>query len=111
MLMKAPPSETPNLDDILARDFAELKAGEANLIAEAPTVEANEAEEAPSATPSPIVYNQRIDAVEDRTSFAVPAPASAQEAAGEDDETPPTAPQEVLKAPTTTLGDDFDVDW
>ena len=103
--MKGPPSSEPNLDDILARDFAELKVGEQKLAP--PTIQQDEAKgEQPV---SPVAYNQRIDAVEDRASFTVKAPASkADEPASESEKTPkPT----ILKAPSAQPGDDFDVDW
>ena len=104
--MKGPPSSEPNLDDILARDFAELKVGEEKL--EAPTV-SNQQDTEPEQPASPIAYNQRIDAVEDRTSFTVKAPATkANEQTAESQKTPkPT----ILKAPSAQPGDDFDVDW
>lgn len=107
--MKGPPSDTPNLDDILARDFAELKVGEANIEIEEPPND-----EAPADAPvtKPIAYNQRIDAVEDRASFAVQAPnTSTTTETNDDDEHEDSPTQEVLKAPTSTLGDDFDVEW
>jgi hypothetical protein len=108
MSMKGPPSDTPNLDDILERDFAELKVGEANIQLEETTPS-----EVPSEAPvvKPIVYNQRIDAVEDREAFAVAAPAASATSQTDDEEKPEPAKQEVLKEPTSTLGDDFDVDW
>ena len=37
--MKRAPTDEPNLDDILARDFAELKVGETNLTPTAPPKE------------------------------------------------------------------------
>ena len=104
--MKGPPSDTPNLDDILARDFAELKVGEANIRTETPPETASEVQEEEVA---PIVYNQRIDAVEDRESFAVKAPDSPT---SDEEKTNEDAPAiTVLKSPTTQEGDDFDVDW
>jgi hypothetical protein len=110
MPMKGPPSDTPNLDDVLARDFAELKVGEANLDVEAESGQPTEQDVAPEPTTAPLVYNQRIDAVEDRESFGVRAPTSTKEQPPEADDAPP-APPAVLKTPTSTLGDDFDVDW
>ena len=103
--MKGPPSSEPNLDDILARDFAELKVGEQKLAP--PTTQQDEPKgEQPV---SPVAYNQRIDAVEDRASYTVKAPATkADEPASESEKTPkPT----ILKAPSAQPGDDFDVDW
>ncbi len=104
--MKGPPSTEPNLDDILARDFAELKVGEAKLATPTPS---KEQEPEPEPTASPIAYNQRIDAVEDRASFTVKAPSTkADEPTSESQKT--TKPT-VLKAPSAQPGDDFDVDW
>jgi len=104
--MKGPPSSEPNLDDILARDFAELKVGEEKL--ETPT-DSNQQDTEPEQPASPIAYNQRIDAVEDRTSFTVKAPATkANEPTTESEKT--TKPT-ILKAPSAQPGDDFDVDW
>ena len=74
--MKRAPTDKPNLDDVLARDFAELKVGEANLKA-APETPADEtaASESEQTTPAvPKAYNQRINAVEDREAFSVKAP-------------------------------------
>ena len=104
--MKRAPTDTPNLDDILARDFSELKVGEANLATDEPP-KGEEVKQTTSAVPK--VYNQRIDAVEERTSFAVKPPKEA-ETAQDSESTPPPQPH-VLKAPSAQLGDDFDVDW
>ena len=107
--MKRAPSDEPNLDDILARDFAELKVGESNLTPTDPPKEEETKVAKAVQTTVPAVYNQRIDAVEDRTSFAVKPPAKASV----DDAPAPTttAPPEVLKSPSAQPGDDFDVDW
>lgn len=104
--MKRAPADTPNLDDILARDFSELKVGEANLAPEEPPKD-EKAKQTTSAVPK--VYNQRIDAVEERTSFDVKPPKKT-ETAQDSQSTQPPQPQ-VLKAPSAQLGDDFDVDW
>ena len=56
----------------------------------------------------PTVYNQRINAVEDRTSAVKPP----TKASADDAPAPTTtAPSEVLKSPSAQPGDDFDVDW
>ncbi len=104
--MKGPPSDEPNLDDILARDFAELKVGEEKLVSETPV---SKDDKKPEQAPLPNVYNQRIDAVEDRASFTVRPPQTKPE------EQPPasttlTKPT-VLKTPSAQPGDDFDVEW
>ena len=107
--MKRAPSDEPNLDDILARDFAELKVGEANLTPTEPIKEGKAEEAKPVQSTVPTAYNQRIDAVEDRASFAVKPPTKASP----DVAPKPTAPTppEVLKSPRAQPGDDFDVDW
>lgn len=104
--MKGPPSSEPNLDNILARDFAELKVGEEKLPTPTTSNEHDTESEQPAST---VAYNQRIDAVEDRTSFTVKAPATkADEPTSESEKTPkPT----ILKTPSAQPGDDFDVDW
>ncbi len=104
--MKGPPSSKPNLDDILARDFAELKVGEEKI----PTQTApEERKEKPEQTALPKAYNQRINAVEDRASFTVkPLQSKSRETAAESAKT--TKPT-VLKTPSAQPGDDFDVDW
>ena len=105
--MKRAPSDEPNLEDILERDFSELKAGEDNINpdAEAPAAKPQENEHA--SKPS-IIYNQRIDAVEDREAFTVKPPKPVAQTTSEEVQAP--APK-VLKEPTTQLGDDFDVNW
>ena len=104
--MKRAPTDKPNLDDILARDFSELKVGEANLARE----EVSKADDTePVKASVPKVYNQRIDAVEERTSFAVKPPSATD---ANQESKPPSPPQpHVLKAPSAQPGDDFDVDW
>ena len=113
--MKRAPTDKPNLDDVLARDFAELKVGEANLKAspeasapEAPADQAAASEREQTTSAVPKVYNQRINAVEDREAFSVKAPkATGIEEAQPTEKPTPT----VLKAPSSQPGDDFDVDW
>ena len=98
----------PNLEDVLARDFAELGAGEAPpepTNDDGPAVrEEKEAEVMPA---QPIVYNQRIDALEDRTSFVVKPPSPPTK----DEQQPVKASASISSHPVASLGDDFDVDW
>lgn len=104
--MKRAPTDKPNLDDVLARDFSELKAGEKTIETETPTSTPEKTEQKPA---KPKVYNQRIDAVEDREAFVVKAPSpEANDSETEDGKAPK---QVVLKAPSFQPGDDFDVDW
>ncbi len=100
--MKGPQTDEPSLEDILARDFAELKVGEKKLnpepVAKTPVKE-------PLSETKPRVYNQRIDAVEDRDAFVVKAPKKSQEVPAE------KPSKTVLEKPSAEPGDDFDVDW
>lgn len=109
-IMKRAPTDKPNLDDVLARDFAELRVGEANLEAapEAPAPEAVASGSEQKAPAVPKVYNQRINAVEDREAFSVKAPKAT---AVEEEQTIEKPAPTVLKAPPSQPGDDFDVDW
>lgn len=103
--MRGPPTDKPNLDDVLARDFAELKIGEENINIEStktPTTQPTQGSTVPQ------VYNQRIDAIEDRTSIKVRAP-QAKSVRVDDAENQPKPP--VLKSPPAEPGDDFDVEW
>lgn len=103
--MKRAPSDTPNLDDILQRDFAELKVGEQHLPETPPPTKA---EEQPAESPQrPKVYNQRINAVEDREVFTVKPPQTAKTEENSEQTSTPT----VLKTPSAQPGDDFDVEW
>ncbi len=98
----------PNLDDILARDFAEMGAGEAPV---KPTNEretaVSEEKETETKPAQPIVYNQRIDALEDRTAFVVKPPSSPTKT----EQQPAEAAPPVSSRSVANLGDDFDVDW
>jgi len=56
------------------------------------------------------VFQQPIHAVEERSSFAVKAPV-AESKPEEENEQPPTPAVDVKSTPTSTFGDDFDVEW
>jgi hypothetical protein len=71
-----------------------------------PTFEPDESEE--SLVSKPIEYGKKIQAKEDRESFVVTAPLT--ETATKAEESPDIKP-EILKTPTSQLGDDFDVEW
>lgn len=100
--MKGPPTDEPSLEDILARDFAELKIGEKNLNPK--PAEKTPKKESINET-KPRVYNQRIDAVEERDAFVVKAPKKSQ------DEPAKRPSKTILAKPSAEAGDDFDVDW
>lgn len=98
----------PNLEDVLARDFAELGAGEAPpepTNEDGPAVPENK--EAETMPVQPIVYNQRIDALEERTAFVVKPPSSP----AKDEQQSANSSASISSHPVASLGDDFDVDW
>ena len=103
--MRGPPTDKPNLDDVLARDFAELKIGEENINVEPTKTPATQPTQGSTV---PQVYNQRIHAIEDRTSIKVKAP-QAKSVKVDDAENQPKP--SVLKSPPAEPGDDFDVEW
>ena len=105
--MKPTRHRQPSLDDVLARDFAELGAGEAEAEVTNPAEAAPDGETSPKSTPvQPIAYNQRIDAVEDREAFVVKPPAPSVE------KDSPNAPSpSATSKPVAAPGDDFAVDW
>ena len=110
--MKRAPTGQPNLDDILARDFAELKSGEEQIKVESPSEDVQEEHEVPTdPVNKPIIYNQKINAQEARDSFAVPPPTRTSPTKVESGHATPGETAPVLKAPTSQLGDDFDVNW
>ena len=110
--MKRAPTGQPNLNDILARDFAELKSGEEQIKVESPSEDVQEEHEVPTdPVNKPIIYNQKINAQEDRDSFAVPPPTRTSPTKVESGHATPGETAPILKAPTSQLGDDFDVNW
>jgi FtsZ-interacting cell division protein ZipA len=99
---------TPSLEDALAKGFSELKVGEDNLESapvSPPPVSDNE--EGPKQ--QPIAYNQKFEAVEDREEFVVATPIRAQ-AEIESEPTLPT-PTTITEHASTSIGDDFEVEW
>ena len=107
--MKRPPSDEPNLDDILARDFSELNIGEENIPVESKVDQTTKQATSEAASSTTIAYNQRIDAIEDREVFTVDAPSKVAKAPSDEDKK--AAAVNVLKEASSQLGDDFDVDW
>ena len=95
----------PNLDDVLSEGFSEMKIGEENIVI-APTSEPKKSEESPAS--KPIDYGKKMQAKEDRESFVVAAPLTKTDTKAEEQ---PEPKQEILKTPTSQLGDDFDVEW
>jgi len=56
-------------------------------------------------------YSKPTQLVENRSSFTVSSVQSEAESDADDDESAAESSIEVLDKPTSTLGDDFDVEW
>ncbi len=98
-------STTPSLEDALAAGFAELKAGEETFEQPQPAEVLPQSEQQIASSPD---YGQQIRHVEDRKSFTVtptkPSPVKQE----------PTSERKspaILDAPSSGLGEDFDVEW
>ncbi|MDG1538425.1 MAG: hypothetical protein P8Q40_00695 [Candidatus Poseidonia sp.] len=98
----------PSLDDVLSEGFSELKIGEENIVAK--TSDESVVEE-PSNVSNSIDYGKKIQAKEDRESFVVTAPVVKPSAKEGKPSQSDDKKQDILKTPTSQLGDDFDVEW
>ena len=100
--------QAPSLEDALAKGFSELKVGEANLSELNPQEVVKEPQEEPIVRP--IEYNKTYEAVEDREEFLVSLPtqmkAVKSDSADANEETTPVGTQA-----SSTIGDEFDVEW
>ena len=109
IIMSRHSKQPPSLEDALAKGFSELKIGEANLSEVTPPL----SEEKPQPLPSeqhPIEYNKKYEAVEQREEFVVATPVhTKKEPAAE--EVLPSTPPPVLEQASTSIGDEFDVEW
>ena len=100
--------QAPSLEDALAKGFSELKVGEANL----PKMNTQEVEKERQEEPiaRPIEYNKTYEAVEDREEFVVPPPTQMKAVKSEStDVSKQTTP--VSEQASSTIGDEFDVEW
>ena len=106
LTMSKTPKRAPSLEEALEKGFSELKIGEANL---QPTPEHNAAsvEPQPPEPVHPILYNQKFEAVEDRQEFVVANPTNQAKPEKQADEVKTL----VSKDATSTIGDEFDVEW
>lgn len=114
--------KTPSLDNALASGFANLKVGEGNLEPiVSPTEQKQESIDDSHHKPA---YGQRIRHVEDRSSFTVKPSAATQTTVESPLEIIPSlkgveeivakqVPEKpiLLNAPSSEVGQDFDVEW
>ena len=101
-------SKVPSLEDALKTGFSELKVGEANI--KNPENETPVPSQEAVPAQQPILYNQKFEAVEDRAEFVVNTPVQSNQSTPK----PPkdsSAGVEVVDEASSSIGDDFDVDW
>ena len=100
--------QAPSLEDALAKGFSELKIGEANL----PKMDAKEVteESQKEIIVRQVEYNKVYEAVEDREEFVVSPPVQTKAVKSESAD----VKEETISVPqqaSSTIGDEFDVDW
>jgi hypothetical protein len=101
--------QPPSLEDALAKGFSELKIGEANL-PEVTLPAVTEDGQPPPVEQHPIEYNKKYEAVEQREEFVVATPVQTN-ADPATEERLPHQPSPVLEQASTSIGDEFDVEW
>ena len=101
--------ELPSLEDALAKGFASMHSEDESTVVEQPEdVQVQQEPVAPVVKPD---YSKPTQLVENRSSFTVSSVQSEAESDADDDESAAESSIEVLDKPTSTLGDDFDVEW
>ena len=106
---------TPTLADALAKGFANLKTDDANT----PSIEEVSKEpeqQEPVAEPDPLLepqYGRPTQHVGQESSFIVDAKKQEKPSAEAENAVEQVVSKqvEILEKPSTTLGDDFDVEW
>ena len=81
---------------------------ESTVVEQPKEVQVQQEPVAPVVTPD---YSKPTQLVENRSSFTVSSVQSEAESDADDDESAAESSIEVLDNPTSTLGDDFDVEW
>ena len=81
---------------------------ESTVVEQPEEVQVQQEPVAPVVTPD---YSKPTQLVENRSSFTVSSVKSEAESDADDDESAAESSIEVLDKPTSTLGDDFDVEW
>jgi hypothetical protein len=101
--------DLPSLEDTLAKGFASMHSEDESTVVEQPEeVQVQQEPVAPAVTPD---YSKPTQLVENRSSFTVSSVQSEAESDADDEESAAESSIEVLDKPTSTLGDDFDVEW
>lgn len=101
--------QLPSLEDTLAKGFASMHSEEETVEAEQPEeIHVQQEPAEPAVKPD---YSKPTQLVENRSSFTVSSAQKVPATEPADDETAAPDAVEVLEKPTSTLGDDFDVEW
>ena len=109
MLMNRSGRELPTLEDALAKGFASMKAEDESVVDEVPQEQLVQTKpEEPVVAPD---YSKPTQAVERRTSFTVAQTSSNTTLQPSEASVQPKVAVEILEKPSSTLGDDFDVQW
>jgi hypothetical protein len=101
--------QPPSLEDALAKGFSELKIGEANLPEATPPAPIEESPPVP-VEQRPIEYNKKYEAVEQREEFVVATPVHTNTDSATE-EILLHQPSPVQEQASTSIGDEFDVEW
>lgn len=101
--------ELPSLEDTLAKGFASMHSEDETAEAEQP--EEAQVQQEPSEPAVKPDYSKPTQLAESRSSFTVSSAQTASSSESTEDDTAAEDAVEVLEKPTSTLGDDFDVEW
>ena len=102
--------EVPTLEDVLAKGFAAMQGEEEDAPKSKPVTE--QESDAVNVSPPQMEtdYRPPTQAVERRTTFSV-TPSTKPLKEGEAAKDKVSSTVEVLEKPSSTIGDDFDVEW
>ena len=103
-------AEVPSLADALAKGFADLKAGEEETPPVEEVHETTEVIEKEVEAVSKPEYGRPSQHIADQTSFVVSGKGTDQ-LPEPDPQQPEPEKVEILDRPSTSIGDDFDVEW
>ena len=103
-------AEVPSLADALAKGFADLKAGEEETQSVEEIVKTTEVIEKEVEVVSKPEYGRPSQHVAEQTSFVVSGKATDQ-LPEPDSQQPEPEKVKILDRPSTSIGDDFDVEW
>ena len=103
-------AEVPSLADALAKGFADLKAGEEETPLVEEVLETSEVIEKEVEAVSKPEYGRPSQHIADQTSFVVSGKGTDQ-SSEPDSQQPEPEKVEILDRPSTSIGDDFDVEW